>query len=58
MVGFQTQDEIIAAIGGIDEECVKEMVGFGITYSEVARDYHRLFVDAFRNGKIPGLRAR
>jgi hypothetical protein len=24
-------------------------------YSEIARDDHRLFVDAFRNGQIPGL---
>jgi hypothetical protein len=58
ILGFQTQDEIIAAIGGKDEECVNEMVGFSITYSEVARDDHRLFVDAFRNGQIPGIRAR
>ena len=34
------------------------MVGFGMVYSEVARDDHRLFIDAFRNGQIPGLRAR
>ena len=55
---FQTEDEIFAAIGGKDEECVKEMVGFGMAYSEVARNYQRLFVDAFRNGQIPGLWAR
>jgi hypothetical protein len=24
-------------------------------YSEIARDDHRLFVDAFRNGQIPNL---
>jgi hypothetical protein len=27
-------------------------------YSETARDDHRLFVDAFRNGQIPGLSER
>jgi hypothetical protein len=34
------------------------MVGFGMAYSEVARNYQRLFVDAFRNCQIPVLRAR
>ena len=52
------QSDVIEAVGGKDEECVKEIVGFGIAYSEVARDDHRLFVDAFRNGQIPGLWAR
>ena len=31
------------------------MVNFGMEYSETVRDDHRLFVDAFRNGRIPGL---
>jgi hypothetical protein len=31
------------------------MVDFGAHYSEVARNDHNLFVDAFRNGRIPGL---
>src|SRR5215212_557325 len=55
IVGFQTEDEIIEALSGKEEEFVKEMVDFGMGYSEIARDDHRLFVDAFRNGKIPGL---
>jgi uncharacterized protein (DUF2252 family) len=55
IVGFQTEDEIIEAISGSEEEFVREMVEFGARYSEVARDDHRLFVDAFRNGRIPGL---
>ena len=46
---------IVAAVGGNEEEFVEEMVNFGMGYSEVARDDHRLFVDAFRNGQIPGL---
>jgi hypothetical protein len=33
-------------------------VAFGTGYSEIARDDHRLFVDAFRNGQIPGLSDR
>ena len=55
IVGFQTEDEIIEAISGKEKEFVKEMVDFGTRYSEIARDDHRLFVDAFRNGQIPGL---
>ncbi|MBA3953222.1 MAG: DUF2252 domain-containing protein, partial [Rubrobacter sp.] len=55
IVGFQTEDEIVEAIGGKVDEFVKEMVDFGTRYSEIARDDHRLFVDAFRNGQIPGL---
>jgi uncharacterized protein (DUF2252 family) len=58
LVGFQTEDEIVAAIGDAEDEFVKEMVEFGIGYSEAAREDHSLFVDAFRNGKIPGLSSR
>jgi len=54
-VGFQTEDEIIEALSGNEEEFVQEMVDFGAHYSEIARNDHRLFVDAFRNGRIPGL---
>ena len=56
LVGFQAEDAIAGAIGGGgEEEFVGEMVDFGMRYSGVARDDHRLFVDAFRNGQIPGL---
>jgi uncharacterized protein (DUF2252 family) len=58
IVGFQTENEIIEAVSGNEEEFVKEMVAFGTGYSEIARDDHRLFVDAFRNGQIPGLSDR
>jgi uncharacterized protein (DUF2252 family) len=55
LVGFQTEDEIVEAVSGNENEFVKEMVDFGMGYSEVVRNDHRLFVDAFRNGQIPGL---
>jgi len=55
LVGFQTEDEIIEAISGREDVFVKEMVDFANGYSATARDDHRLFVDAFRNGQIPGL---
>ena len=58
IVGFQTEDEIVEAIDGKEDEFVEEMVGFGMRYSEIARDDHRLFVDAFRNGQIPSLSDR
>ena len=55
IVGFQTEDEIIEALRGNEEEFIQEMVDFGAHYSEIARSDHSLFVDAFRNGRIPGL---
>jgi uncharacterized protein (DUF2252 family) len=55
LVGFQTEDEIVEAIGDAEDEFVREMADFGARYAEIARDDHRLFVDAFRNGQIPGL---
>ena len=58
IVDFQTEDEIIEAISGKEDEFVEEMVDFGTRYSGIARDDHRLFVDAFRNGQIPGLSDR
>jgi uncharacterized protein (DUF2252 family) len=58
IVGFQTENEIVEAISGNEEDFVKEMVDFGMGYSEIARDDHRLFVDAFRNDQIPGLSSR
>jgi uncharacterized protein (DUF2252 family) len=58
IVGFQTEDEIVKVVSGKEEEFVKEMVDFGMGYAEIARDDHRLFVDAFRNGQIPGLSER
>lgn len=58
IVNFQTEDEIVEAIGDREDEFVGEMVDFAARYSERARDDHRLFVDAFRNGQIPGLSNR
>jgi len=58
IVGFQTEDEIIEALSSNEEEFVEEMVEFGARYSEIVRDDHSLFVDAFRNGQIPGLSNR
>ena len=32
-----------------------DLADFGAAYGELAREDHRRFVDAFRNGQIPGL---
>ncbi len=55
LVDFQTEDAIMEALDDDVEALVDAMVGFGLGYAAVARDDHRLFVDAFRNGLIPGL---
>jgi uncharacterized protein (DUF2252 family) len=55
LVEFQTEDAIVAAVGDREDEFVADIVGFGLDYGERARADHRLFVDAFRNGKIPGV---
>ena len=42
------------AIGDEDERFAADLAEFGAAYGELARDDHRRFVDAFRNGAIPG----
>ncbi|HET7305991.1 MAG TPA: DUF2252 domain-containing protein [Segeticoccus sp.] len=55
LVDFQTEEAIVAAVGDRDEEFVGDLVEFGTSYGELVRDDYRLFVDAFRNGMIPGV---
>ncbi|MGI8331814.1 DUF2252 domain-containing protein [Actinomadura scrupuli] len=55
LVGFQVEEAINAVIGADESAFVEAMVGFGMDYAKVVRDDHRLFVDAFRGGLIPGL---
>lgn len=58
LVPFVTEEAISSVIdsapGGRDDFVVA-MCRFGAGYGEQVRDDHRLFVDAFRNGQIPGL---
>ena len=44
-------------IGGEAEAFAANLAEFGAAYGAQAREDHRLFVDAFRNGAIPGLPA-
>ncbi len=55
LVPFSTDQAIQKVLGGHEEAFVKAMVDFGEQYGAVVRDDHRLFVDAFRNHKFPGL---
>lgn len=55
LVPFSTDEAIASALGGREEDFVKEMVAFGQSYGAVVRDDYRLFVDAFRNRLFPGL---
>jgi len=55
LVGFQVEDAINSVIGADEGPFVEAMVSFAHEYAAIVRDDHRLFVDAFRNGEIPGL---
>jgi uncharacterized protein (DUF2252 family) len=55
LVDFQTEDAIEAAVRGREDELVGDVVAFGLEYGAQARRDHALFVDAFRNGRIPGV---
>ena len=55
LVDFQTEDVIMEVVGDRDDEFAADLARFGAEYGEMAREDHRRFVDAFRNGKIPGL---
>ena len=55
LVDFQTEEAITAVIGTHDDDFVADMVSFGLEYAEVVRHDHRHFVEAFREGRIPGV---
>jgi uncharacterized protein (DUF2252 family) len=52
LVDFETEEAIEAVI---DDDLPSELAKFGAEYGEQVREDHRMFVDAFRNGEIPGL---
>jgi uncharacterized protein (DUF2252 family) len=55
LVPFQTEDAITAMVGGRREEFAADLVDFAHSYARGAQRDHRLFVDAFRAGAIPGI---
>ncbi|CAF1408458.1 unnamed protein product [Rotaria sordida] len=50
-----TEKTIRKAIGGNDEGFIQDMISFAMTYGNRVRRDHRLFFEAFRNGRIPML---
>ena len=55
LVDFQTEEAIVEVIGKKSDDFVEEMVAFGLEYAATVRDDHRHFVEAFREGRIPGV---
>src|SRR5215207_7763837 len=55
LVDFEIEEALMGVIGDEDERFAADLAAFGAAYGELARDDHRRFVDAFRNGAIPGL---
>ncbi|MFC9252912.1 DUF2252 domain-containing protein [Amycolatopsis thailandensis] len=56
LVDFQSEEAIADVIGDREDEFVRALTEFGMAYAEQSREDHRLFVDAFRGGKIPAVR--
>lgn len=57
LVEVQTEDAIANAVGDEDEGFAGYLADLGAAYGSQVREDHHLFVDAFRNGAIPGLPA-
>jgi uncharacterized protein (DUF2252 family) len=55
LVDFQTEEAIVAVIGDDIDDFVGDVVSFGLEYAVIVRDDHRHFVEAFREGRIPGI---
>jgi uncharacterized protein (DUF2252 family) len=55
LVPFSTEQSISAALLGKEKEFVESIVSFGESYGAIVYEDHRLFVDAFRNNRFPGL---
>jgi len=54
-VPFQTEEAITALVGARQEQFVEDLVRFAHSYARRTQEDHRLFVDAFRAGLIPGI---
>ncbi|MDQ7903433.1 DUF2252 domain-containing protein [Phytohabitans sp. ZYX-F-186] len=55
LVDFSTEETIVAAVDRDPEGFVAHLVDFAHEYGIRARQDHQIFVDLFRNGKLPGL---
>jgi uncharacterized protein (DUF2252 family) len=57
LVPFQMEEAITAMIGDRRDEFIDDLVQFAHDYARKTQEDHRLFVDAFRAGAIPGIRS-
>ncbi|MFC0526524.1 DUF2252 domain-containing protein [Phytohabitans kaempferiae] len=55
LVDFSTEEAIVAAVDRDPEGFAAHLVDFAHEYGIRARQDHQIFVDLFRNGKLPGL---
>ena len=55
LVPFQTEDAVTTMVGDRREEFADDLIGFASAYARRTQEDHRLFVDAFRAGAIPGI---
>lgn len=55
LVDFSTEEAIVAAIDRDEPAFTASLVEFAHEYGARARADHQIFVDLFRNGKLPGL---
>jgi uncharacterized protein (DUF2252 family) len=55
LVPFQMEEAITTMIGDRREEFIADLVDFAQSYARRTQEDHRLFVDAFRAGAIPGI---
>jgi hypothetical protein len=55
LVPFSTERAIDAAIAADEDGFAELLVDFAHSYGARARGDHQIFVDLFRNGRIPGL---
>jgi uncharacterized protein (DUF2252 family) len=57
LVDVEVEARITEVIGGRHDEFARDLATFGAEYGALTRQDHRRFVDAFRNGMIPGVEA-
>jgi len=55
LVDFQCEEAIAAVIGDREAAFTDAIVEFALDYARQTREDHRLFVDAFRDGRIKGV---
>ncbi|MFG1660499.1 DUF2252 domain-containing protein [Micromonospora chersina] len=55
LVDYSTEEAIVAVVDADAEGFVDYLIDFAHTYGIRAREDHQLFVDLFRNGRLPGI---